>query len=78
MEFALKLLVTAKHAGLAWVGCVACRGMFDAEHSNFHYGETFRRVLGYPVLAVMRNDTRDVLVATKRTSRHGQLCEAKV
>jgi hypothetical protein len=32
MEFAPKLLVTAKHAGLRCVSFVACKGIFVAEH----------------------------------------------
>lgn len=70
MDFTPEVLVADEDAELRWVGRLGFRGIFDGEHyfileetdrgtTLFRHGETFTGVLGYPLLALIREDTHN-------------------
>ena len=74
MDFRPEVLVAEDNSELRWLGRVAFKGIFDGEHyfileetakgtTIFHHGETFRGILGYPLLALIRKETHDGFVA---------------
>ena len=74
MDFAPEVLVADKDAELRWVGRLGFQGIFDGEHyfileetdrgtTIFRHGETFTGLLGYPLLALIREETRNGFLA---------------
>ncbi len=74
MDFTPEVLVADENAELRWVGRLGFRGIFDGEHyfileetergtTIFRHGETFTGLLGYPLLALIREDTHNGFLA---------------
>ena len=70
MDFTPEILVAAENAELRWVGKLGVRGIFDGEHHFileetdrgtmiFRHGESFTGIHGYPLLALIREDTEN-------------------
>ena len=70
MDFTPEVLVADENAELRWVGKLFVRGIFDGEHyfileetdrgtTIFRHGENFTGILGYPMLAFIREDTEN-------------------
>jgi hypothetical protein len=70
MDFAPEILVADENAELRWVGKFGFKGIFDGEHyfileetdrgtTIFRHGESFTGILGYPLLALIREDTEN-------------------
>ncbi|MDJ1018257.1 MAG: SRPBCC domain-containing protein [Paracoccaceae bacterium] len=68
MDFTPEVLVADANEELRWVGRLGFKGIFDGEHyfileetdrgtTIFHHGETFTGLLGYPLIALIREDT---------------------
>lgn len=68
MQFTPEVLVAEANRELRWVGRLGFQGIFDGEHrfileeiddqtTRLHHGETFTGLLGYPLLALIRQDT---------------------
>lgn len=68
MDFTPKVLVADAGSELRWVGRLGFKGVFDGEHyfileetdrgtTVLHHGETFKGILAYPLLALIREDT---------------------
>ena len=74
MDFTPEVLVADENAELRWVGRLGVKGIFDGEHyfileetdrgtTLFRHGETFTGILGYPLLAFIREDTHKGFLA---------------
>ena len=74
MDFTPEVLVADENAELRWVGRLGFKGIFDGEHyfileetdrgtTLFRHGETFTGILGYPLLALIREDTHKGFLA---------------
>ncbi len=74
MEFAPEVLVADAQTELRWVGHLGVRGVFDGEHyfileetergtTIFRHGEDFTGLLGFPLLALIREDTHTGFIA---------------
>ncbi len=68
MDFTPEVLVADKDAEFRWVGRLGFKGIFDGEHyfileetakgtTLLRHGESFKGILGYPLLALIREDT---------------------
>ncbi|GAA6208008.1 SRPBCC domain-containing protein [Cognatishimia sp. WU-CL00825] len=73
MRFRPEVLAADQNSELRWVGKLGFRGVFDGEHyflleetpegtTVLRHGETFRGLLAYPLLALIRQDTLDGFV----------------
>lgn len=74
MDFTPEVLVAEENAELRWVGRLGFQGIFDGEHyfileetdrgtTIFRHGETFTGLLGYPLIALIREDTHNGFLA---------------
>ncbi|MCI2398974.1 SRPBCC domain-containing protein [Aliiroseovarius subalbicans] len=74
MDFTPEVLVAAENKELRWVGRLGFRGIFDGEHyfileetdrgtTIFHHGENFTGLLGFPLIALIREDTHQGFMA---------------
>ena len=74
MDFTPEVLVADESKELRWVGRLGFKGVFDGEHyfileetdrgtTIFHHGETFTGLLGYPLIALIREDTHNGFLA---------------
>ncbi|MDJ0637963.1 MAG: SRPBCC domain-containing protein [Paracoccaceae bacterium] len=74
MNFTPEVLVADADEELRWVGRLGITGIFDGEHyfileendrgtTILHHGENFRGILGYPVLALIGEDTHNGFLA---------------
>lgn len=74
MDFTPEVLVADENAELRWVGRLGVQGIFDGEHyfileetdrgtTIFRHGETFTGLLGYPLIALIREDTHNGFLA---------------
>ena len=74
MDFTPEVLVADENEELRWVGRLGFKGIFDGEHyfileetdrgtTIFHHGENFTGVLGYPLIALIREDTHNGFLA---------------
>ena len=74
MDFTPEVLVADENEELRWVGRLGFKGIFDGEHyfileetdrgtTIFRHGETFTGLLGYPLLALIREDTQNGFLA---------------
>ena len=74
MDFTPEVLVADENEELRWVGRLGFKGIFDGEHyfileetdrgtTIFHHGETFTGLLGYPLIALIREDTHNGFLA---------------
>lgn len=74
MDFTPDVLVASENEELRWVGRLGFKGIFDGEHyfilketdqgtTVLHHGETFTGLLGYPLLALIREDTQNGFLA---------------
>lgn len=74
MDFTPEVLVADADKELRWVGRLGIKGIFDGEHyfileeteggtTILHHGETFRGILGYPVIALIGKDTHNGFLA---------------
>ena len=74
MDFTPKVLVADENEELRWVGRLGFKGIFDGEHyfileetdrgtTIFHHGENFTGLLGYPLIALIREDTHKGFLA---------------
>jgi hypothetical protein len=70
MDFTPEVLVADENAELRWVGKLFVRGIFDGEHyfileetdrgtTIFRHGENFAGILGYPLPALIQEDTEN-------------------
>ena len=68
MDFTPEVLTADKDTEFRWVGRLGVKGIFDGEHyfileetaqgtTVLHHGENFTGMLGYPLLAFIREDT---------------------
>ena len=73
-DFTPEVLVAEENAELRWVGRLGFQGVFDGEHyfileetdrgtTIFRHGETFTGLLGYPLIALIREDTHNGFLA---------------
>lgn len=74
MDFTPEVLVANPNEELRWVGRLGFKGIFDGEHyfilektdrgtTIFHHGENFTGLLGYPLIALIREDTHSGFLA---------------
>ena len=74
MDFTPEVLVANTNKELRWVGRLGVKGVFDGEHyflleetdhgtTILRHGETFKGILGYPLLALIREDTQNAFLA---------------
>jgi len=74
MNFTPEVLVADENEELRWVGHLGFKGIFDGEHyfileetdhgtTIFHHGENFTGILGYPLMALIREDTHKGFLA---------------
>lgn len=74
MEFTPEVLVADENSELRWIGRVGFAGIFDGEHyfvleetdhgtTILHHGETYTGILGYPLLALIRQGTENGFLA---------------
>lgn len=74
MDFTPEVLVADENAELRWVGRLGFQGIFDGEHyfileetgqgtTILRHGETFTGLLGYPLIALIREDTHSGFLA---------------
>ena len=74
MDFTPEVLVARENEELRWVGRLGFKGIFDGEHyfileetehgtTIFHHGENFTGILGYPLIALIRDDTHKGFLA---------------
>ena len=74
MDFTPEVLAADVNAELRWVGRLGFKGIFDGEHyfileetdrgtTIFHHGENFTGLLGFPLIALIREDTRNGFLA---------------
>ncbi|MCP4384573.1 MAG: SRPBCC domain-containing protein [Hyphomicrobiales bacterium] len=74
MDFTPEVLVADENEELRWVGRLGVKGIFDGEHyfileetdrgtTVFRHGENFTGILGYPLLALIREDTLNGFLA---------------
>ncbi len=70
MDFTPEVVAADTNAELRWVGRLGFKGVFDGEHyfileetahgtMILHHGETFKGILAYPLLALIREDTEN-------------------
>ena len=68
MDFTPEVLVANENEELRWVGRLGFKGVFDGEHyfileetdrgtTVFRHGENFTGLLGFPLIALIREDT---------------------
>jgi len=86
MGFTPEVLVADANEELRWVGRLGFKGVFDGEHyfileetghgtTILSHGETFKGILGYPLLALIRKDTENGFLAMNEALK--QRVEAK-
>ena len=74
MDFTPEVLVASENQELRWVGRLGFKGVFDGEHyfileetdhgtTVFRHGENFTGLLGYPLIALIREDTHNGFLA---------------
>ena len=74
MDFTPEVLVADENEELRWVGRLGFKGIFDGEHyfileetdrgtTIFRHGENFTGLLGYPLIALIREDTHKGFLA---------------
>ena len=74
MDFTPEVLVADENEELRWVGRLGFKGIFDGEHyfilqetdrgtTLFRHGENFSGLLGYPLIALIREDTHKGFLA---------------
>lgn len=74
MDFTPEVLVADAGEELRWVGHLGIKGIFDGEHyfvleetdrgtTIFRHGEHFKGILGYPLLALIGEDTQNGFLA---------------
>ena len=74
MDFTPEVLVAEENEELRWVGRLGFKGVFDGEHyfileetdrgtTVLRHGETFTGLLGYPLIALIREDTHQGFLA---------------
>lgn len=74
MDFTPQVLVADEDTELRWVGRLGFKGIFDGEHyfileetdrgtTILRHGETFKGILGYPLIALIREDTHNGFLA---------------
>lgn len=74
MDFTPEVLAADENQELRWVGRLGFKGIFDGEHyfileetdrgtTIFHHGENFTGILGYPLIALIREDTHKGFLA---------------
>ncbi len=74
MDFTPEVLVASENQELRWVGRLGFKGIFDGEHyfileetdrgtTVFRHGENFTGLLGYPLIALIREDTHQGFLA---------------
>ena len=77
MDFTPEVLVAIEKEELRWVGRLGFKGIFDGEHyfileetdrgtTVFRHGENFTGLLGYPLIALIREDTHNGFVAMNK------------
>ena len=74
MNFTPEVLVADENRELRWVGRLGFKGVFDGEHyfiltetdrgtTMLRHGENFTGLLGYPLIALIKDDTQSGFVA---------------